>query len=67
MWTALEGEGFGASLQHYNPLIDQRVATEWNFPAEWNLKAQLVFGKPTGKADEKIMQPLSERLKFLGE
>lgn len=25
VWTALELEGLGASLQHYNPLIDDEV------------------------------------------
>ena len=25
IWTALEIEGFGATLQHYNPLIDEEV------------------------------------------
>lgn len=26
LWTALEDMGFGASLQHYNPLIDKAVS-----------------------------------------
>lgn len=25
IWTALEQEGLGASLQHYNPLIDEKI------------------------------------------
>lgn len=25
VWTALETEGLGASLQHYNPIIAQRL------------------------------------------
>ena len=29
VWAALENEGAGASLQHYNPLIDDAVAAEW--------------------------------------
>ena len=29
IWTALEIEGFGATLQHYNPLIDEEVRKEW--------------------------------------
>ena len=31
IWTALEIEGFGATLQHYNPLIDEEVRKEWEF------------------------------------
>ncbi|GAB2704123.1 nitroreductase family protein [Paenibacillus thermoaerophilus] len=63
VWTALEAEGYGASLQHYNPLIDERVAQEWNVPSNWKLIAQLPFGKPTAPAGEKTFQPLEERLK----
>ncbi|KAJ8096931.1 Nitroreductase-like protein [Lipomyces tetrasporus] len=62
LWTALEAEGLGANLQHYNPLIDERVSTDWNVPAEWSLKAQLVFGTPTGEPMEKTYQPLKERV-----
>lgn len=48
VWTALDAEGLGANLQHYNPLIDQRVADEWKIPQTWALRAQLVFGNRTG-------------------
>ena len=30
IWTMLEDAGFGASLQHYNPLIDEAVAKQWH-------------------------------------
>ncbi len=30
VWTLLEDAGFGASLQHYNPLIDKEVRTKWH-------------------------------------
>lgn len=29
LWTALEAEGCGCNLQHYNPIIDQKAKTEW--------------------------------------
>ncbi len=63
VWTALELEGFGASLQHYNPIIDQRVASEWNLPESWSLVAQMPFGKPTFEPGEKEFQPLEDRVK----
>ncbi|RMY51203.1 hypothetical protein D0865_06486 [Hortaea werneckii] len=44
LWTALEAEGLGCNLQHYNPLPDQKASAEWKIPLEWSLKAQLVFG-----------------------
>ncbi|WP_145134627.1 nitroreductase family protein [Paenibacillus sp. Y412MC10] len=63
IWTALEAEGLGASLQHYNPLIDQKVAAEWNIPASWKLIAQMPFGKPTVQPGEKEFKPLEDRVK----
>ncbi|KAI5200621.1 hypothetical protein AUEXF2481DRAFT_3029 [Aureobasidium subglaciale EXF-2481] len=68
LWTALEAEGCGANLQHYNPVVDSRVCTEWNVPQEWELKAQLVFGGVAEGAREAVeknpkqQQPLEERL-----
>jgi len=63
-WTALEEVGFGASLQHYNPLIDEAVAAEWNIPSTWKLIAQMPFGKPTAQPGEKEFKPLEDRVKF---
>ncbi|KAM0327630.1 hypothetical protein ACHAQA_005923 [Verticillium albo-atrum] len=63
IWTALEAEGFGANLQHYNPLIDEKVAAEWNVPSNWKLNAQLVFGGKTGEAGPKDYKPLEETFK----
>ncbi|MEI7027110.1 nitroreductase family protein [Paenibacillus sp. y28] len=63
VWTLLEQEGFGASLQHYNPIIDAKVQAEWSLPADWKLIAQMPFGKPTAAPGEKAFQPLEERLK----
>lgn len=65
-WTALELEGLGANLQHYSPLIDQRVASEWKLPASWKLNAQLVFGGVGAPAGEKSFKPLEERVKVFG-
>lgn len=53
IWTLLEDMGFGASLQHYNPLIDRRVAEEWNLSGEWRLMAQMPFGSPLSSPAEK--------------
>ena len=62
IWTALEIEGLGASLQHYNPLIDDDVRQEWNIPASWKLIAAMPFGTPTVMPDEKEFKPLEERV-----
>lgn len=52
-WTALHTEGLGASLQHYNPIVDKQVHAEWEIPASWKLRAQLVFGSVEGEAKDK--------------
>ncbi|ARC86502.1 nitroreductase family protein [Clostridium argentinense CDC 2741] len=64
IWTALEIEGFGASLQHYTELIENDVKKEWNIPENWKLIAQMPFGKPTEEPGEKEFQPLEERIKI---
>lgn len=63
VWTALEQEGFGASLQHYNPLIDDEVKSEWNIPLDWKLLAEMPFGKPVITAGEKQFSPVEDRVK----
>ena len=62
IWTALEAEGLGASLQHYNELIEEEVKKEWNLPAKWSLIAQMPFGKPTFEPQPKDFMPLEERI-----
>jgi uncharacterized protein len=64
IWTALELEGLGATLQHYNPLIDEDVRRTWNVPTEWKLIAQMPFGAKAGEPNEKQFAPLEERVKF---
>jgi len=62
IWTMLEDLGFGASLQHYNPLIDDEVLETWNLPRDWNLIAQMPFGLPVDKPEEKEHTPINDRV-----
>ncbi|MFX4086900.1 nitroreductase family protein [Sphingobium yanoikuyae] len=66
VWTALADADIGASLQHYNPLIDDDVAEEWDIPASWKLRAQMPFGTPLGKAPEKSFMDDAARFKVFG-
>jgi len=61
----LEAEGLGCNLQHYNAVIDKKVQAEWGLP-HLQLKAQLVFGKPTGKPAEKTFKAVDDRLNIFG-
>ncbi len=66
VWTALENEGLGASIQHYDPLIDEDVRKEWGVPTNWKLLTELVFGKPIVPPAEKTFQSIDERVKIFG-
>ena len=63
VWIMLEDKGLGASLQHYNPLIDEEVKCTWHLPKEWQLIAEMPFGMPTAAPDDKSFKPLEERVK----
>ena len=62
IWTMLEDAGFGASLQHYNPLIDEAVAKQWHINPNWKLIAEMPFGTSTQEPGEKQFAPLEERI-----
>lgn len=64
VWTLLEDKGFGASLQHYNPLIDEEVRRVWNLPKEWKLVAQMPFGMPVSMPGEKKYKPVEDRIRI---
>lgn len=63
VWTSLHLEGLGASVQHYNPLIDEAVQKIWEIPENWKLIAQMPFGKATIEPGEKQFNSLEERMK----
>ncbi|MDR1923394.1 MAG: nitroreductase family protein [Planctomycetaceae bacterium] len=64
IWLLLEEAGFGASLQHYNPLIDNEVAYTWDVPNSWKLIAQMPFGTPTKEPEEKVFRSLDSRIRI---
>lgn len=64
VWTMLEDLGLGASLQHYNPLIDEEVRRVWNLPETWTLVAEMPFGIPTGEPGVKETEDLDKRIKI---
>ena len=66
VWTLLAEAGLGASLQHYNPLIDDAVKKAWNLPASWKLLAEMPFGSVEAPAGDKEFLPIEERVKVFG-
>ena len=63
VWTALAENGMGASLQHYNPLVDLEVHRQFHVPLDWKLIAQMPFGVPLSKeVPDKEFKPIEERV-----
>ena len=67
IWTALASINVGASLQHYNPIIDKKVAEEWNIDEHWELNAQMVFGAIKQPAGDKAFKPVEDRMQVFGK
>lgn len=63
VWTTLANAGIGASLQHYNPLIDADVQKEWGVPASWKLRAQMPFGSNEAPIGDKTFMDDDKRFK----
>ena len=63
VWTALSEQNIGASLQHYNPIVDAEIAEIFYIPANWKLRAQLVFGSIEAPAGEKTFMAEADRFK----
>lgn len=61
VWTALANADIGASLQHYNPLVDAAAAARWDIPSNWTLRAQMPFGSNEGELSEKTYIADAER------
>lgn len=66
LWAGLEAEGFGANLQHYNPVVDRKVQEHWKIPLDWSLKAQLVFGGRVDSPPEKTFKSIEGRVFVYG-
>lgn len=66
IWTSLEVKGLGANIQHYNPIIDSKVAAIFDLPESWTLIAQMVFGTQTLPPGEKTFVDLDKRMRVFG-
>ncbi|WVO14818.1 hypothetical protein L204_102457 [Cryptococcus depauperatus] len=71
VWTALEAEGHGASLQHYaqyTPGVQAEITKLVDVPPTWSVTALLPFGVPAGPPGsatfEKTFEPIEKRTKF---
>ena len=65
IWTALANVGVGASLQHYNPVIDDMVRKVFDVPENWVLNAQMPFGGIEIAPESKQFDDISHRVKIM--
>lgn len=65
VWSALRELGVGASLQHYNPVIDAKVKELFGLPSEYKLIAQMPFGGIVSEPDAKEKEDISKRVKVV--
>ena len=67
VWSALACVNVGASLQHYNPIIDAAVARQWGIPDSWALRAQMPFGSNAASIPDKTFMGNATRFKVVGD
>ena len=63
IWLALRDLGLGASLQHYNPVIDDALRELFDRSEDWVLLAQMPFGNILEEPAPKDKIDVRERVK----
>lgn len=62
IWSAFANSNIGASLQHYNPLINQMVEKAFNIDKNWELVAQMPFGGIKNVPQPHVVENLSQKI-----
>lgn len=65
IWSGLRECGIGASLQYYNPVIDERVKEVFNIPKNYKLIAQMPFGGIKSEPDKKEKENIDKRVTII--
>lgn len=63
VWAALREQNIGASLQHYNPVIDDAVRKLFALPESWQLVAQMPFGGIAAEPEAKDAEARDARIR----
>lgn len=63
IWSELAELGIGASLQHYNPIVDDVVKKEFDIPEDWVLVGQMPLGKIETPGTDKEKADLDTKMK----
>lgn len=65
IWSGLRELGIGASLQHYNPVIDERVKKLLQLPEEYVFVAQMPFGGIVNEPALKEKEDINKRVRVV--
>ncbi len=65
IWSGLKELNIGASLQHYNPVIDKMVKELFDIPENYELNAQMPFGGINTEPSLKDKEDISKRVRFV--
>lgn len=65
IWSGLRELGIGASLQHYNPVIDQKIRELFDVPESYQLIAQMPFGGIVEEPGPKEKEDISKRVRIV--
>jgi len=65
IWSGLRELEIGASLQHYNPVIDEAVRAQFGVPESWKLIAQMPFGGIVSEPEAKEKEDIAKRVSFV--
>lgn len=62
IWLALAEKKLGATVQHYNELIEQDIKNELKLPQSWKIICQMPFGKIGAPAQDKTFEDINKRV-----
>lgn len=65
IWSALREKNIGASLQHFNPVVDELAHELLDVPQTWTLVAQMPFGGIAAEPDNKGTEDIDQRVKVV--
>lgn len=63
LWSSLREQGIGASLQHYNLVIDEKLSELFDVPESWKLIAQMPFGNILAEPEAKEKEDIRQRVR----
>jgi predicted oxidoreductase (fatty acid repression mutant protein) len=64
IWLQLVEVGLSASLQHYNPMIDERVKERFKIDDRWSLISQIPYGLSDEELEPREFVPFEQIVRF---